>query len=83
MSAMTMEFDGVRELSMEEVDAVSGAVVPVYAGMLILRAAVTVARNPAARQAIADGARNAASFVGKAAAGGVIGGAAWEAVNGD
>ncbi|MBI1264394.1 MAG: hypothetical protein GC187_06640 [Alphaproteobacteria bacterium] len=24
MSAMTMEFDGVRELSMEEVDAVSG-----------------------------------------------------------
>ena len=28
MSAMTMEFDGVRELSMEEVDAVSGALGP-------------------------------------------------------
>jgi len=25
MTAMTMEFDGVRELSMDEVDAVSGA----------------------------------------------------------
>jgi hypothetical protein len=32
MSAMTMEFDGVRELSMEEVDAVSG-------GSRIVRAA--------------------------------------------
>ena len=27
MSAMTMEFDGVRELSMEEVDAVAGGAV--------------------------------------------------------
>lgn len=83
MTAMVQELEGVRELSMEEIDEVNGAMVPVVAGMLALRAAVTIARNPAARSAIANGAREAASFVGKAAAGGVIGGASWQAVNGD
>ena len=82
MTNMTMAFDGVRELSVEEIEEVNGAMVPVVAGMLFLRAATAVARNPAAREAIANGARKTASFVGKAAAGGVIGGASWQAVSG-
>jgi len=40
MSAMTMEFDGVRELSMEEVDAVAGE--PVWVPVALAVAVVFV-----------------------------------------
>jgi len=62
MSAMTMEFDGVRELSMEEVDAVSGArVQAVVRGLQYLG---RVARDTAVGQAMWAGAEAAGDAVG-------------------
>jgi hypothetical protein len=68
MSAMTMEFDGVRELSMEEVDAVSGAALPLVPLAIVGRAVVQCAGSAVCRNAV-----RATVVVGAAAAGAVVG----------
>ena len=80
MTSMTMAFDGVRELSVEEIDAVAGAAAPVvYYGVRAAAGAILVGGYEAVRQAQGDGLSwedwdEIAVAAGYGALGGLVGG---------